>query len=105
MAVTINEAKEISLIDGTKLSIRPLSLSALRKFMNEFDKLTEALSSNDKALDILISCTAIAISQFDAEIAKDLDKLENNLDLPTVYEIINAASGIDLTDSSLMSIR
>jgi hypothetical protein len=37
-------------------------------------------------------------------LADDLEKLEDLLDLPTVYEIIEAASGINLTDSALLAL-
>jgi hypothetical protein len=43
------------------------------------------------------------MQQYKPELAEDLTALEENLDLPTVYKIVEEASGIKLTDASLIS--
>jgi hypothetical protein len=48
-----------------------------------------------------MDCVLIAMKQYNADLA-DLAKLEDLLDLPTVYAIINEASGIDLTGASVL---
>jgi hypothetical protein len=92
--------KTITLIDGTEIAVRPLKLSLLRPFMAKFALLSEASDDNDKSMDILIDCALIAMKQFKPELAESKEALEELLDLPTVYEIIDAASGVQNSDAS-----
>ena len=99
MATTVHEEKEITLIDGTKISVRPLKISLLRPFMKKFEGISEVAEDNDKSMSLLMDCVAIAMQQYKPELAGDLKALEENLDLPTVYQIVEAASGVKLSDS------
>lgn len=102
MATTINETKEITLIDGTTISVRPLKISLLRPFMKKFEGISAVAEDNDKSMSILMECVQIAMQQYKPELADDLAKLEENLDLPTVYKIVEEASGVKLGDPSLL---
>jgi hypothetical protein len=42
------------------------------------------------------------MKQYKPELAEDKEALEENLDLPTVYKIVEEASGIKLSDASLL---
>lgn len=104
MATTVHEERVVTLIDGTKVKVRPLKVSLLRPFMKAFEGLGAVQADNDKSMDVLVNCVQIAMKQYKPELADDLEKLEDLLDLPTVYEIIEAASGINLTDSALLAL-
>lgn len=97
MATTVNEEKKVTLIDGTEVSVRPLKISLLRAFMKKFEGMTEIADNNDKAMNLLMECVQIAMKQYKPELAEDLKKLEDNIDLPTVYQIVEEASGINMT--------
>jgi inhibitor of KinA sporulation pathway (predicted exonuclease) len=97
MTTTINEEKTITLIDGTEISVRPLKISLLKPFMKKFDSITEVASDNEKSMDILLECVQIALKQYKPEIADDLKALEEIIDLPTVYKIVEEASGVNLS--------
>jgi hypothetical protein len=43
------------------------------------------------------------MQQYNPEIAGDLKTLEETLDLPTVYKIVEEASGVKLSDASLLT--
>lgn len=103
MATTINEEKELALIDGTKITVRPLKISLLRQFLKKFDEVSDVAEDNDKSMDVLLQCVQIAMKQYKPEIAEDLAALEENLDLPTVYKIIEEASGINLSESAVIN--
>ena len=92
--------KTITLIDGTEVAVRPLKLSLLRPFMSKFALLSSVSEDNDKSMDILIDCVQIAMKQFKPDLAESREALEEVLDLPTVYEIIDAASGVQNSDTS-----
>lgn len=102
MSTTINEEKKISLIDGTEITVRPLKISLLRDFMKKFDEISKVADDNDKSMDILMQCAQIAMKQYKPEVADDIKKLEDLLDLPTVYVIVEAASGINLGGTGLI---
>lgn len=102
MATTINEETTITLMDGSSFKIRPLKLSLLRPFMKKFEKLSEVAEDNDKSIDALMECVKIALQQYSVELLARED-LEEVLDLPTVYKIVEAASGVNLTDAAFLN--
>ena len=101
MATTVHEGQELTLMDGTTISVRPLKISLLRPFMSKFEKVAEVADDNEKSMTLLVECVKIAMEQYKPELA-DVQKLEEVLDLPTVYKIIEAASGVKLQDASAL---
>lgn len=97
MATTVNEEQQISLVDGTVISVRPLKISLLREFMKKFEGIAKVADNNDKSMDLLMECVQIAMKQYKPELAADAKALEENIDLPTVYKIVEAASGINMS--------
>jgi hypothetical protein len=104
MATQVYEIVELELIDGTKISMRPLKISLLREFMSEFQKIgeEEIASDNIKSMDLLLNCAAIAMKQYKEDYA-DKSKLEDVVDLPTIYKIIEVAAGIKLNDPNALA--
>ena len=104
MATSVYEVVEIELIDGTKIKLRPLKISLLRDFMKRFQGLdnVEIASDNEKSMDLLMDCISIAMKQYSPELS-DREKLEDVIDLPTVYKIIEIAAGVKLNDPNLMA--
>ena len=100
MTTTINEAKTVKLLDGTEIELRPLKISLLRPFMEKFDKISEVAEDNDKSITALLDCVQIALQQFKPELAADMKALEDKIDLPTVYAIVEEASGYALGGSA-----
>ena len=101
MSITINEEQTLSLLDGTTFNVKPLKISLLREFMKKFDGIAEVSADNDKSMDLLVACVQIAMRQYKPEVAEDVKELEDLLDLPTVYKVTEAASGIKLGDNGL----
>ena len=93
MATTLYEEQTLVLLDGTEIKVRPLKISLLRPFTQEFEGVRDVEEDNDKSMTLLIECVQIAMKQYKPELAEDIKKLEEILDLPTVYKIIEAASG------------
>jgi len=97
MATTVYEAQKLTLMDGTEITVRPLKISLLRPFMAKFENVAAVADDNEKSMTLLIECVQIAMKQYSPELAEDIAKLEEVLDLPTVYKIVEAASGSTLT--------
>jgi hypothetical protein len=100
MATTVHEEKSITLIDGTEIKVRPLKISLLRPFMKKFEGIAGVADDNEKSMTLLMECVAIAMKQYKPELAEDMDALEENIDLPTVYKIVEEASGIKLSEAA-----
>lgn len=99
MATAVYDTTEVELMDGTKIKMRPLKISLLREFMKKFAEISEVASDNDKSMDILIDCVEIAMKQYSPDTYKNREQLEDVLDLPMVYKIVEAASGIKFDDA------
>lgn len=104
MATEIYEVVEVELLDGSKVKLRPLNIKLLREFMGKF---TSGVSnggaeSTDESMDLLVDCVQIAMKQYKPELSEDKEVLEGLLDLPTVYKIIEVASGIKLNDPKVI---
>ena len=100
MATTVHEGEELTLKDGSVIKVRPLKISLLRPFMKKFEQVAAVAEDNEKSMTLLIECVQIAMEQYSPDLAKDLKSLEDILDLPTVYKVIEAASGVKLTDAN-----
>jgi hypothetical protein len=94
--VTNYETETLTLIDGTKIEIRPLKISLLKPFMKKFEGIADIAEDNEKSISLLLECVAIAMQQYKPELATNPAQLEEILDLPTVYKIVEAASGATL---------
>jgi len=92
------EPNQISFLDGTVITAQPLKISLLRPFMKKFQELPNVNDDNDKSIDILLECVQIAMKQYKPELAVDRAALEDQLDLPTVYKIVDIASGVPIVD-------
>lgn len=104
MATTVNETTKIKLIDGTSIEVRPLKISLLRDFMKKFEGIAKVAEDNDKSMSLLMECVQIAMKQYKPELSDDLAALEENLDLPTVYKIIEEASGVKISESDVINM-
>lgn len=98
MATQVYETIDIELLDGTKLSMRPLKISLLREFMKKFEGIASVADNNDKSFDLLLDCVQIAMKQYAPDLADDREKIEDTIDLPSIYKVLEAASGIKLDD-------
>lgn len=93
---TTNKEQQVTMIDGTVIEVRPLKIALLRDFMKKFEGIAKVADDNGKSMDLLMECVQIAMKQYKPELAADKAALEENLDLPTVYKIVEEASGINM---------
>jgi len=93
MATSIYKTKNIHLFDGTEIQIMPLKIKYLREFMDAFNNIKDTVN-DDEAMMVLLECTRIAMKQYYPSISKSIEELEDNIDLPTVHEILDLAGNI-----------
>jgi hypothetical protein len=99
VATTVVEIIKVTLDDGRVIECKPLKIKYLREFMTAIEGLADVADDNVRSLDILLECCDIALTQYaKGEFPKEtLDEL---LDLPQMYRIIEGASGIVLDAES-----
>jgi len=96
MATSVYETTDLTLLDGTVIKMRPLKISLLRKFMGKFEEIADVAEDNDKSMDVLMDCVEIAMKQYSPDSEMTREEIEENFDLPSVYKVIEAASGIKM---------
>lgn len=96
MATTIYESGTVELIDGTELYITPLKLKYLREFMKAFEAVKVAVG-DEAAISALSECARICMKQFYPSI-KTIEDLEDSVDLPTIYKILDIAADIKINE-------
>ena len=104
MATAVYEIVEIELMDGSTISMRPLKISLLRDFMKEFQKISDEKIAEDniKSMNLLLECAVIAMKQYKPELATK-EALEEVIDLPSIYKVIEIAAGIKLNDPNALA--
>lgn len=99
MATKVYDTQSIKLMDGTNVELGPLKIRYLRKFMDRFEKVLR--SQNDfESMEHLAECARIAMEQYYPKIAGTIEELEDNLDLPTIYKIIEITGGVKISADS-----
>jgi hypothetical protein len=103
MATTVYKTGKVSLIDGTEISLSPLKIKYLREFMEAFE-LVKTADNDEDAIIFLSNCAAISMQQYHPEIAT-ISKLEDSIDLPGIYKVLEIAAGIKINSDSEDAIK
>lgn len=130
MATEVFNTAEITLDDGTVITLKPLPIKYLRKFMKawnegldpQFNKETgeaERPITDEVAMDTYTVCNGIALSrqlkanidptkqydnamEFSGMTEEYKDYLESNLDIPNTNKILEVCGGISSDDPKLV---
>jgi hypothetical protein len=102
LATTVYDVEEITLQNGNKVTLKPLTIKDLRKFMEAIQKTEEATNEND-TLTVLIDACAVALAKQLPELVADRDALEDALDVPTINRILEVCGGIKMDDPNLLA--
>lgn len=104
MATTVYETKNISTIYGINIEVGPLKIKYLRQFMDIFDLLKQS-KNDEESIELLSKCVQISMKQFYPELSNSITDIEDNFDLPTIYEILDASAGIKMKKRSEESVK
>jgi hypothetical protein len=99
MATEIYKKGNVFLIDGTELEIIPLKIKYLRQFMTAFDGMSN-VKDDDDAINVLTECVRVCMKQYYPQISKTIEDIEDHVNLPTIYEIVDFAAGIKINKKS-----
>jgi hypothetical protein len=103
MATKVYDTKKISLVDDRIITVSPLKIKYLREFLENFETIKDA-KTDDESIAVLAQCALISMQQYCPSI-KTIEELEDNLDLPTIYEIIDVAAGIKINEKSEDTVK
>jgi hypothetical protein len=95
MATKIYESRYLNTIDGDEIYITPLKIKYLRQFMDIFENIKLA-ESDDEGLSAMVECVIVSMKQYRPEI-KTAQDVEDNFDLPTIYQILDVSAGISIS--------
>lgn len=130
MANEVFNTSEITLDDGKKVTLKPLPIKFLRKFMKEWsegldpkidpetNKATRPIT-DEVAMDTYTACNGIALSrqladvidpvkqyenykEFSGMLEEYRDYLESNVDIPNTNKILEVCGGIQTDDPKLV---
>jgi hypothetical protein len=102
VAKTVYDTEEIELQDGAVVTIRPLNIKLLREFM----EVVSDLGTGDDELenmDKLVTACGIALKKQLPDLVANREKLEEALDIPTIWKILEIAGGIKMGDPNLLA--
>lgn len=103
MATSVYQYDSIYLIDGTEVEVSPLKIKYLKEFLEKFEVVKDA-PNDEEAVMGLAECARIAMKQFHPEI-KTIEDLEDSVDLPTIYKILDIAAGIKINQDSEREVK
>jgi hypothetical protein len=99
MATTIYKSKIVYLFDGTELEVIPLKIKYLREFMLVFNDIKNT-KNDDEAVEVLVRCVRVCMKQYYPKISNSVEEVEDNVDMPTIYDILDIAAGIRINKKS-----
>jgi len=104
MATTIYNTQTIYLFDGTELEIIPLKIKYLREFMQTFQNIKNT-KNDDEAIQVLVECVRICMKQYYPSISNTVEQIEDNIDMPTIYKILDTSAGIRINKKSEAPVK
>ena len=104
MATTIYNSQIIHLFDGTELEIIPLKIKYLREFMDVFENIKET-KNDDEAIAVLVEWVRVCMKQYYPQISNTIEQVEDNIDMPTIYKILDTSAGIRINKKSQEPVK
>lgn len=103
MATKVYDEIEIELSDGEVITVKPLAIKQLRKFMQVIKKLDDPdLADEDQAMEVFIEACMICLEKSNPELAKSKEKFEDVIEVPTMMKILEVAGGLKSSDPNLL---
>jgi len=123
MATTVFDEVEIVLQDNTEVTLKPLPIGQLRRFMAAWKQMSNLPGETDEEKEdasytVFVNCAGIALeNQFKAlekftetkgKLKDPLSKeyreyLEEVLDMDTIYKVMEVCGGLKLNDPNLLA--
>ena len=88
MPTTVYETLEVKLSNGNVITIKPLTIKHLKKFLAVVRTLQDdSVKTEEDAMDIFVQAGMICMEQFAPELSTDKDLFENTIEIPTLMKL------------------
>jgi hypothetical protein len=99
MPTTVYETLEIQLSNGKNITVKPLTINNLKKFLAIVKKIQDGtVATEDEALDVFIEAGMVCMKQFAPELSEDKDLFGDIIEIPTLMKILEVAGGLKLNN-------
>lgn len=99
MPTEVYQTRYINTFDGEELEIIPLKIKYLKELLNVF-VLVEYAKNEDETINILSECARIALKQYAPNLSIDIDSVQDNFDLATIYTLLNYSANLKLNEQA-----
>jgi len=103
LPTAIYDIAELELENGETITVKPLPIKQLKKFMNVIRELdAEKVESEEDALDVFIKAAMVCMEKVAPHLSKDRDAFEDAVNVPTMMKILEICGGLKMTDPNLL---
>lgn len=103
MATTIYDTAELELENGDKITVKPLPIKQLKKFMKIIRELdSEDIKNEEDAMDIFIEASMVCLEKTRPDLSEDKEAFEDNVNVPTMMKILEVCGGLKMNDPNLL---
>lgn len=103
MATTIYDTAELELENGEKITVKPLPIKQLKKFMKTIRELdSEEIKDEEAAMDVFVEAAMICLEKTKPELSEDREAFEENVNVPTMMKILEICGGLKMNDPNLL---
>jgi hypothetical protein len=105
LATAVYEVEEILLQSDDVVELKPLDIKRLRRVLAIVEEMNNVDTSDtdgiEDNLEFLLRAAAVCLEKELPDLAKDNDKMEEALDMPTLWKILEVKAGISMTGPNL----
>jgi hypothetical protein len=103
LATVVYDVVEIELSNGETITLKPLPIKQLRKFMEIVNRMDSTdVDTDSAAMDVFIEAAMMCLENIKPELSKDKEKFEEVIEIPTMMKILEIVGGLKLNDPNLL---
>lgn len=105
MATKIYDTLELELENGETVTIKPLPIKHLRRFMDIVNRVgVDEFESDTDLMDVFIDACVLSLKALHPKVFSEMtrDEIEDLVTLPTVMKILEIAGGLKTSDPNLL---
>jgi len=103
LATNVYDTAEIELEDGRTVTLKPLPIKILKKFMSKIRELdSDGVDSEEDAMEIFVQASMICLEKFAEDLSSDRDLFEDNVNVPNMMKILEVCGGLKMNDPNLL---
>lgn len=103
MPTAIYDIAELELENGEVITIKPLPIKLLKKFMAVIRELdAEKVESEEDAMDVFIRASMVCLEKTAPHLSKNREEFEEAVNVPTMMKILEVCGGLKMSDPNLL---